>query len=351
MMQSGRLLFVDDDELVRRSFERTFNQYFDIDLADGPGQALSLAQQASYDVIATDFQMPAANGLHLSEELRGLQPDATYMLISGAADLEVTREAINEYSLSYVISKPWVVDDLLSSLRRGFERAWERKGHRQVAAQAMEAARLMKEKEARLRQTLGNALEDALLGTLELRDAETQSACRRVAEYATILADHMGINEKELQDVRRGALLHDIGKIGIPDAILLKEGPLNESEWSIMRTHTIIGGRLIENIDGLEGAKSIVEQHHEKWNGTGYPRELAGEDICIGARILAVVDTLDAILSDRPYRKGAPFETARDEIIRCCGTQFDPAVVKAFLDIPEERWLALRPDSEKRRVS
>jgi HD-GYP domain-containing protein (c-di-GMP phosphodiesterase class II) len=138
-----------------------------------------------------------------------------------------------------------------------------------------------------------------------------------------------------LRDLAHGVLLHDIGKIGIPDAILLKPGPLTPEEWAIMRTHPEIGKRLIERIPFLRGAVPIVYSHHEKWDGSGYPRALQGEEIPLGARIFAVVDAFDAMTFDRPYSKAVPFEAAKAEIRRCAGSHFDPAVVDAFLEVPE----------------
>ena len=138
-----------------------------------------------------------------------------------------------------------------------------------------------------------------------------------------------------MRDLAHGVLLHDIGKIGIPDAILLKPGPLTPDEWTVMRRHPEIGKRLIERIPFLRGAVPIVYSHHEKWDGSGYPRALKGEDIPLGARIFAVVDAFDAMTFDRPYSKAVPFEAAKAEIRRCAGTHFDPAVVSAFLQVPE----------------
>jgi HD-GYP domain-containing protein (c-di-GMP phosphodiesterase class II) len=138
-----------------------------------------------------------------------------------------------------------------------------------------------------------------------------------------------------MRDLAHGVLLHDIGKIGIPDAILLKPGPLTPEEWAIMRRHPDIGKRLIERIPFLRGAVPIVHSHHEKWDGSGYPNALKGEDIPLGARIFSVVDAFDAMTFDRPYSKAVPFEAAKAEIKRCAGSHFDPAVVAAFLQVPE----------------
>jgi HD-GYP domain-containing protein (c-di-GMP phosphodiesterase class II) len=156
----------------------------------------------------------------------------------------------------------------------------------------------------------------------------------------------LGITEPELTVIEHGALLHDIGKIGVRDRVLLKPGPLTSDEWTEMKRHPELGWALLQRVDYLRPASSIVLQHQEKWDGTGYPAGLKGEEIVIGARVFHAVDTLDAITSDRPYRRARPFEDARQEIVRCGGTQFDPAIVEAFLSVPGEEWERIRLDVE-----
>lgn len=182
---------------------------------------------------------------------------------------------------------------------------------------------------------LSMAYEATLLGwsmALELRDQETQGHTRRVMDITEELARKMGIAEPELDHVRRGALLHDIGKMGVPDVILRKAGPLADEEWAIMRRHPEYARRFLANIDYLAPALDIPYCHHERWDGSGYPRGLAGEDIPLAARIFAVVDVFDALRSDRPYRKAWPKEATLRYIEEQAGKQFDPRVVKVFLE-------------------
>ena len=167
---------------------------------------------------------------------------------------------------------------------------------------------------------------------LEMRDWETEGHTRRVARMCIELAREMGIRGDELLATRRGALLHDVGKIGIPDAVLLKAGPLTEQEWDVMRRHPELGYQLLEPIAFLSDALDIPLYHHERWDGRGYPRGLRGEDIPLPARVFAVVDAWDAMRSDRPYRRGLSEEIALDQIRTGAGAQFDPAVVEAFLE-------------------
>src|SRR4029450_6958658 len=170
---------------------------------------------------------------------------------------------------------------------------------------------------------------------LDARAARTESHSRRVDGYAMATAREYGVPEKDLADLAHGVLLHDIGKIGIPDAILLKPGPLTPEEWATMRRHPEIGKQLVERIPSLRGPVPVVYAHHEKWDGTGYPRGLRGEEIPLGARIFMVVDAFDAITFDRPYSKAQPFEVAKAEIKRCSAKHFDAPVVTAFFNLPE----------------
>jgi putative nucleotidyltransferase with HDIG domain len=183
---------------------------------------------------------------------------------------------------------------------------------------------------------------EALTKALEMRDHETEGHSRRVVQYSLSLAQKLGVLEEELVPIMRGALLHDIGKIGIPDNILRKQGPLNDEEWVIMRQHPRIGYEMLKGIDFLQGAVPIILHHHERWDGSGYPTGLSGETIPLGARIFAVADAYDAITSDRPYRKGRPHEAALAEIVAGAGRQFDARVVQALKDLPLEELARIR---------
>ncbi len=178
-------------------------------------------------------------------------------------------------------------------------------------------------------------LMEVLGKTLDLRDNETAGHSVRVRRYTEEIAKALGRPPEEKKQFIRAALLHDLGKIAIPDAILLKNGKLTPEEWRIMETHVWVGFSLLRRMQGLGDVAEIVLSHHERFDGKGYPRALKGEEIPLGARIFAVADTLDAMTSDRPYRRALPFGTARQEVIKETGRQFDPRVVEVFLSIPE----------------
>jgi putative nucleotidyltransferase with HDIG domain len=182
----------------------------------------------------------------------------------------------------------------------------------------------------------------ALVAALDAREHETEAHSRRVGEYALHLAEVMGVGPEPREDIRKGALLHDVGKIGISDRILLKPGKLTPEEWTEMRKHPEIGFWILMGSRELRTASEIVISHHERWDGAGYPHHLLGTDIPLGARIFSVVDTFDALTSNRPYHRGESYGSARKEIETNAGTQFDPTVVEHFLRVPAGVWQDIR---------
>lgn len=184
--------------------------------------------------------------------------------------------------------------------------------------------------EADILERADAAFAEALVDALDIREHGTGNHSKRVACHTLVLARHFINDPHQLRHIYWGALLHDVGKIGVSDAVLLKHGALNEVEWEEMRTHSEKGHRIVSQVPGMKDAAEIVLSHEERFDGSGYPRGLRGEQICLGARLFAVIDTLDAITSDRPYRKGGSFEQARDEIASMSGMQFDPLAVQAF---------------------
>jgi putative nucleotidyltransferase with HDIG domain len=220
---------------------------------------------------------------------------------------------------------------LYYSLKRVYDRSTE-----QLAEKTEEIRQMLGEIET----TYDTSLQ-ALSSALDSRDNETNGHSFRVTAYTIRLAQEMGLNNEQLTAIMRGALLHDVGKIGVPDSILLKQGPLTSEEWERMRSHVEIGYHMLKHIPFLESALEIVRFHHERWDGTGYPHGLKGEEIPLSARIFAVCDAYDAITSDRPYRKGRSYEEALREIVAQSGRQFDPSVVDALQRIPPEEWIGI----------
>ena len=332
------ILIVDDDRQVREVLNEIFvSAGYNVLLAVDGREGLDTFRAARPPLMITDLQMPIMTGIQLLQAVRAMDPDAAVVVLTGAADVRTAIESLKLGAYDFIM-KPVDVDELLIATERALERRQLLIEHREYQAllerRVEEATRDLDAAYRQLQETYRTTLE-ALGSALDTRDVGTEAHSRRVHGYALAIARECGMPEAEMTDLAHGTLLHDIGKIGIPDAILLKPGPLTPEEWTVMRRHPEIGKRLLESIPFLRGAVPIVYCHHEKWDGSGYPRGLQGEAIPLGARIFSVVDALDAMTFDRPYSKAISFEAARTEIKRCAGSHFDPQVVEAFFRVPE----------------
>jgi response regulator RpfG family c-di-GMP phosphodiesterase len=319
-----RVLIVDDDRQVREVLHEIFLSHgYTCELANDGREGLAVFRATRPPLTVTDVKMPIMDGLEFLKSIREFDTDAAVIVLTGVGDVKTAIESLKVGAYDFII-KPVNVDELLIAAERAVER-------RQLLIER-------REYQAMLERRVEEATRDLALTLRELqdtRDVGTEAHSRRVHGYALTLARSHGIPEEQIKDIEHGVLLHDIGKIGIPDAILLKPGPLTPEEWIVMRTHPEVGRRLIERIPFLRGALPIVYHHHEKWDGSGYALGLRGDAIPLGARIFSVADALDAMTFDRPYSKAMSYEAACREIERCAGTHFDPVVVRTFLSIPE----------------
>jgi putative nucleotidyltransferase with HDIG domain len=350
MASPDRVLIVDDDELILRALARILEASgFSTRCYLTPDAALGAIQAEQPVVIISDYMMPEMDGITFLKQARARAPDAVRILCTAAEDFQVALQAVNSGEVYRIISKPWHQQELLATIAQAAEAARLRRENERLTAEVRRQNGQLREINLRLEEMVRQrtqALLEGLIAALDYRDAETQWHSRRVSLYARRLAQQLGIHEPDLTTIEHGALLHDIGKIGVRDLVLLKPGPLSPEEWKEMKKHAELGWALLQRVDYLRNASRIVLQHQEKWDGTGYPAGLKGDEIVIGARIFHIVDTLDAITSDRPYRKARPFADASAEVLRCRGTQFDPDVVDAFLSVSAEEWERIRLDVE-----
>jgi response regulator RpfG family c-di-GMP phosphodiesterase len=350
MNPSDRVLIVDDDEYVLRALSRALQAVgFKTSCYSAPDLALAGVAGDDPTVIISDYVMPAMDGISFLKQARAQAPHAARILCTAAEDFRIALQAVNSGEVYRIISKPWHQHELVGTVTQAAESARLRRDNERLAGEVQRQNGQLKEINSRLEHIVvqrTQALLEGLISALDYRDAETQWHSRRVSLYSRRLAQQLGVDEPRLSIMEHGALLHDVGKIGVRDSVLLKPGPLSPEEWVEMRRHAEIGWSLLQRVDYLKPASSIVLQHHERWDGTGYPGCRRGEEIDLGARVFAIVDTLDAITSDRPYRKARPYDAARAEIVRCGGTQFDPACVEAFLAVPQEEWDRIRLDVE-----
>lgn len=346
-----KILIIDDEPSVLSLLYSLLCEAHDCKTATSALEAIEYLKKESYDLVLSDIMMPEMSGLELLAEVTRLSRETVVILISGNLNIQSAIEALRRGAFDY-ITKPFNLSDVETAVARALRHQSLLKANQQYE-QHLEQLVDLRTNELTIANTNLNATLErlyvnyratlrALAAALEARDVETKGHSERVVSYCIRLGKQMCLNDAGLITLENGALLHDIGKIGVPDGILLKRGALTEDEWSYMRRHVEYGAQILSGIDFLQGASQIVAQHHERYDGSGYPNRIEADRICLGARIFAVADAVDAITSDRPYRKARSFDDAGDELIRCSGAQFDPAVVEAFAAVPLDSWREIR---------
>src|ERR1700749_1347497 len=343
-----RILVVDDEEPIREIVAQmlTAAGYLCKEAASGTEALALLTSGEQFELMLSDLMMADLDGIGLLERTKERFPDMPVVMVTAVHDISVALAAIRNGAYDYLL-KPFEREQLLAMVRRALEhrrlklenRAYQSNLESLVAARTEQLRQAMTDLERSYDITL-----EALGAALDLKDAETEGHSKRVTAFTIAIARAMGLSGDKIRVIARGAFLHDIGKMAIPDAILRKPGALTEAETEIMREHCFRGYQMLKKIPFLSEASEIVYSHQERFDGTGYPRSLSGEDIPMGARIFSIADTLDAITSDRPYRAAQSIQVAREEIIRFSGRQFDPEVVRVFMDMPDTIWEDLRKE-------
>lgn len=335
------ILIVDDEKMIRDLLSSALVQEsYVCHMAGDVDEALSILSKPGIDLVISDIMMPGKSGVDLLKELKTLDRDIAVLMITGLTDMTTAMECIHLGANDY-IAKPFSLARVVLTVKNMLEKRTlelERKNYQtslecKVTEQTAQLRRTMHE----LNHAYSNTLS-ALVKALDAREKEVGSHSERVMNLTIFIANKLGIEGEELEQIAKGALLHDIGKIGISDNILLKPDRLSDAEWVEMRRHPEIGYAILSEIKIFEIPAEIILSHHERFDGTGYPNGLTGEDIPIGARIFTLVDTLDAMTSDRPYRKALPFSSVASEIKMYRGTQFDPKLADLFLSIPRSQW-------------
>jgi len=304
-------VLVVDDEPVNRELLREILSDLEVEVATAANglACLALCRQGDIGVVLLDVMMPGLNGYEVCRQLKA--DPVTHLLpvilVTALGDRDARVRGM-EAGADDFLTKPVDRHELLPRVRS-----------------AMRTHRLIGQA-----QTV-YSLAASLASALEARDEYTRHHAGRVAHYALAAGERLGLDAVQRRDLYLGGLLHDIGKVGIPDAILRKPAPLTDDEFATIRRHPEIGGRICDATPGMAAVSDVVRSHHERWDGRGYPRGLGGTDIALAARIASVADAFDAMTSDRPYHRAIPFDAAFAELARCRGTQFDPDVVDAFL--------------------
>lgn len=344
---SPRILIVDDEVEITEILADLLSEDYECVRAGSAEQALSQLADNHFQLVISDITMPGMSGLEMIPHVKEGSPDTVVVMISGMQTVESAIGALRLGAFDYLM-KPFDLRQVEAVVKRALEhyelvvakQRYENHLEELVEQRTAELDRALNSLEGAYRSTL-----KALTAALETRDSETHGHSERVVSYSLRLGREYGLNSEQMKSLEFGSLLHDIGKIGVPDSILRKPAKLTEEEWVRMREHPVHGQQILRGIEFLQGAARVVAQHHEQWDGSGYPLGLRAEEIDICARIFAVADAFDAITSDRVYRRGKSYEAAAQELDDWAGRQFDPKIVEAFHRVPKEDWELLHRQS------
>jgi putative nucleotidyltransferase with HDIG domain len=351
-LDKARLLIADDEVEIRNVLRDCLCGVYDCTAVGSAEEALELLETKEFELILSDIMMEGMSGLEMVPRVLARQPQTVIIMISGMQTIESAIESLRVGAFDYIM-KPFDLRHVELAVKRAAEhsrllrarRVYENYLEDLISRRTTELHQALESVEESYRMTL-----KALAAALETRDRDTHGHSERVVTFSLRLGLELGLDKEQLRALEFGALLHDIGKIGIPDAILRKPAKLTGEEWEQMRQHPVHGQAILRGIKFLEGAARVVGQHHEKWNGSGYPEGLRGDEIDLNARVFAVADAFDAITSNRVYRAGKPYESAIAELETYAGLQFDPRVVSAFRRIPPEEWEQLRARSIEKQA-
>ena len=349
-----RILIVDDEVAQQRMLATMLKQSkLACKTVSSASEALDTLEKEPMDAVIVDLNMPGISGMQLLSEIRKRYDRLVFLMATGVEDVRLGVEAMRRGADDYLI-KPVQSDSILLSLERAFsKKAMER----ELDDYRKNLEAMVCDRTVQLQNALGRIEEsyvqtlDALGAAIDLRDGQTAGHSRRVALYSIQMLTRLKATPSQFKTLVTGAWLHDIGKLATPDAILLKPGPLTNHERTIMQDHVIIGYEMIKRIPFLAKAAEIILTHHERWDGSGYPRGLKGLHIPLSARIFAVADSFDAMTSNRPYRSALPQQEAQKRIQRMAGIQFDPQIVSAFVNISSEILDSIRERSPSMQIS
>lgn len=314
------VLIVDDEDDNLQLLRRTLRKEYNILTATSGVEALDVVKEKSDEIslIISDYKMPIMTGTEFLEQAAKTKPEIINMLLTGHSDLEIVTDAVNRCNLFQYIVKPFEPDALKLIIKNGIE-TYELSSNNHLLVDSV--------------KDLFYTTIKSISAALDARDSYTHGHSLRVTLYSLIMAEALGVSEEGQELIETMGLLHDIGKIGIPDSILLKPGRLTEEEFEIIKTHPQQGKTILKDIKKLNAIAQWLACHHERWDGRGYPYKIKGEQIPFSARIVAIADTYDAMTSDRSYRKGLPHEVALAEIQKCAGSQFDPTCASVFVKV------------------
>ena len=335
-----KIIVVDDEQGIVDSLSIFLKRSgYDFTGLTNPLEAIERVRNEHFDMMILDFMMDPIHGDEVVEEIRKFNKDLYILLLTGHKDLAPPLETIKRLEIQGYCEKSDKFDQLLLLIESGIKSIEQMNTIKTINKQLHDKN---EELERAYLDTIG-----ILRQTVEAKDPYTRGHSDRVSEYSVLIGKKLGLDEKTLHILKIGGLFHDIGKIGIPDSILLKESKLSDEEYSQIKNHPMIGVHMLGDAAIFTDILPIVKHHHERYDGRGYPSQLVGDDIPYVARIAAVADTFDAMTSKRSYRDSLPIDVVRAEIERCSGTQFDPNIAKVFLDIMDNDLDLIREIQEK----
>jgi putative two-component system response regulator len=347
MLRPERILIVDEEAVAKDVLARKLRSLgYNCECCENSRDALVLLAGRKFDLVLADVLISGVEGTTLLKEAVRIHPDIAVILVASVVDIGVAVDSLKDGAYDF-ITKPFSLEEVSISVSRALEKrrlVLENQNYQRTLEERVASrTRQLKEALGVLEHTYHSTLV-ALSKALDSRDADSDGHSLRVTVYATRLARQLGMGEAEVRTIEQGVLLHDIGKIGIPDALLRKQGRLSHSEWLLMQKHPEIGYRILSSIKFLKGAAQLVLHHHEQYDGNGYPQQLKGDEITAGARVFAIADALDDLTSNRPFQTAVSFEAAIRKIEAMSGVQLDPAFVSEFLKIPSAGWEAVRQE-------
>lgn len=366
-MHEHTVLFVDDEVNILKAIQRLLrNEQMEVLTASRPQEALELLDRADAQLVVSDQRMPEMSGVDLLSSVRERHPDMVRMMLTGYTEMNIAVEAINKGEIYRLITKPWNDDELKATLRQAFDhfdlkREIKRLNqvtreqnfklqdmNKNLEGKVRERTKQLDQKNIELRTAYIQTIR-ALAEAIDAKDAYTRGHSERVAVYASRIAREMNLDKQLIERVYFSGLLHDVGKIGIPDAIITKPARLDPDEYEEIKKHPEIGAKILEPVEFLRNIVPCVRHHHEWFDGSdrGYPDRLIAEAIPLPSRVILVADTVEAMTSDRPYRNALPIDVVVAELHKYSGSQFDPVVVTAFLKLLEEEGDAFISKNQK----
>ena len=329
-----KIMAVDDDLGILDSLKVVLKRSgYSLDCYSNPVEAIEVLKNTHYDLLLLDFIMDPLHGDEVVEKIREFDEGLYILLLTGHKDLAPPLETLKRLDIQGYCEKSDNFDQLLLLIQSALKSVDQMHLINQINEE-------LKEKNEELEQAYLDTI-GILRQTVEAKDTYTRGHSDRVSAYSVLIGEKLGLDENTLHTLKIGGLFHDIGKIGIPDSILLKESKLDDEEYTQIKNHPSIGAHILGGVPMFKDILPIVLHHHERFDGRGYPSQLAGEDIPLVARIAAVADTFDAMTSKRSYRNELPLDVVIAEIEKCSGTQFDPKVAEAFLDILKNDYIKI----------